>query len=79
MIGKLPIIQIPTNAHNLIKGGNTPLHTLIPERYKEFAFDLRKYSLLFIEQLSYSHGRLLLTFADLSVYKNTLHIGRIPT
>ncbi|CAI2195965.1 9491_t:CDS:2, partial [Funneliformis geosporum] len=59
-------IQIPTNAHNLIKGGNTPLHTLIPEHYKEFAFDLRKYSLLFIKQLSYLHGRSLLTFADLS-------------
>ncbi|CAI2194014.1 14400_t:CDS:2, partial [Funneliformis geosporum] len=51
---------------------------LIPEQYKEFATDLRKYSLLFLEQLSYSHGRAMLTFADLSVYQNTLHIGKIP-
>ncbi|CAI2188985.1 13486_t:CDS:1, partial [Funneliformis geosporum] len=72
-------VQIPINAYNLIKGGNTPLHTLIPKRYKEFAFDLRKYSLLFIKQLSYSYGRSLLTFADLSVYQNTPHIGQIST
>ncbi|CAI2162251.1 14013_t:CDS:1 [Funneliformis geosporum] len=37
-------VQIPTNAHNLIKGGNIPLHTIIPDRYKEFAAHLRKYS-----------------------------------
>ncbi|CAI2196319.1 3326_t:CDS:2, partial [Funneliformis geosporum] len=72
-------IQIPANAHNLIKGGNTLLHKLIPKRYKEFATDLRKYSLLLIEQLSYSHGRSIFTFANLSVYQNTPHIGRIPT
>ncbi|CAI2202091.1 9539_t:CDS:2, partial [Funneliformis geosporum] len=70
-------VQLLINAHNLIKGGNTPLHTIIPEHYKEFSADLRKYSLLFIEQLSYLHGRALLTFADLSVYRNTPHIGRI--
>ncbi|CAI2173361.1 355_t:CDS:2, partial [Funneliformis geosporum] len=48
-------IQISADAHSLIKGGNTPLHKLIPEHYKEVAADLRKYSLLFIEQLFYSH------------------------
>ncbi|CAI2195903.1 9776_t:CDS:1, partial [Funneliformis geosporum] len=72
-------IQIPTNTHNLIKGGNTSLHTLIPKRYKEFAVNLRKYSLLFIKQISYSHGQSLLTFADFSVYQNTPHLRQIPT
>ncbi|CAI2187801.1 13011_t:CDS:1, partial [Funneliformis geosporum] len=71
-------VQIPTTFHNIIKGGNIPLHTVIPKRYKEFAADLRKYSLLFLEQLSYLHGRSMLTFADLSVYQNTPHIGKIP-
>ncbi|CAI2162249.1 14012_t:CDS:2 [Funneliformis geosporum] len=31
-----------------------------------------------MEQLTFSHGRSMLTFVDLSVYSNTLHIGRIP-
>ncbi|CAI2189462.1 9401_t:CDS:2, partial [Funneliformis geosporum] len=71
-------VQIPVNALNLIKGGNTLLHNVFPECYREFAANLRKYSLLFIEQLAYSHGRLMLTFANLSAYHNTPHIGRIP-
>ncbi|CAI2191110.1 14827_t:CDS:1, partial [Funneliformis geosporum] len=71
-------VQIPTSFHNIIKGGNIPLYTVFPERYKEFAANLRKYSLLFLEQLSYSHGRSMLTFADLSVYQNSPHIGKIP-
>ncbi|CAI2184571.1 12121_t:CDS:2, partial [Funneliformis geosporum] len=40
-------IQIPTTFHNIIKGGNIPLHTL-----------------------SYSHGRSMLTFADLSLQES---------
>ncbi|CAI2197061.1 2953_t:CDS:1, partial [Funneliformis geosporum] len=70
--------QIPVNTHNLIKGENTPLHIVIPDCYKEFAADLKKYSILFMEQLTFSHGQSMLTFANLSVYSNTPHIRRIP-
>jgi hypothetical protein len=27
-------VQVPTTFHNIIKGGNIPLHTVFPERYK---------------------------------------------
>ncbi|CAI2198063.1 5932_t:CDS:2, partial [Funneliformis geosporum] len=59
-------VQIPANAHSLIKGGNTPIHTVILECYKEFAAALKKYFLLFLKQLSYSHGQSMFTFVNLA-------------
>ncbi|CAI2192233.1 7159_t:CDS:1, partial [Funneliformis geosporum] len=62
----------------LIKGRNTHISSLIPDNFRSLVMYLRKYSLLFIEQLVFSKGDIMLTFGDFNMQQGLPLTGRIP-
>ncbi|CAI2192840.1 1541_t:CDS:2, partial [Funneliformis geosporum] len=76
---KSPLIEWPfDNATKFKDCGNTLISSFIPTKYQSIANDLRRYSLIFMEQLVNSDGNQMLTFFDHCIRPDIPHSPKSP-
>jgi ribonuclease HI len=58
------VLSTPDDMENRIRGGSTPISSILSSTYRSFSHELRSRSLLFMEQVVNSNGNYLFTYDD---------------